>query len=133
MAFKHGKCHCIMAFMTTTLTLDKAGRVVLPKPIRDEMQLRAGDSLELESSEDRIVLRYLDECNGSMRGIAGILNEGRNVLGMMPHPERAADKLLGGTDGLVILRSLVENAPRRMSELPVSAVPESPVLTTAIA
>jgi AbrB family looped-hinge helix DNA binding protein len=43
--------------MTTTPTLDKAGRVVLPKPVRDEMQLRAGDSLELESSEDRIVLR----------------------------------------------------------------------------
>jgi AbrB family looped-hinge helix DNA binding protein len=43
--------------MTTTLTLDKAGRVVLPKPVRDEMQLRAGDSLELESSEDCIVLR----------------------------------------------------------------------------
>lgn len=46
-----------MAVMTTILTLDKAGRVVLPKPVRDEMQLRAGDSLELESSEDRIVLR----------------------------------------------------------------------------
>lgn len=43
--------------MTTTLTLDKAGRIVLPKPIRDEMQLRAGDSLEVESAEDRIVLR----------------------------------------------------------------------------
>jgi AbrB family looped-hinge helix DNA binding protein len=46
-----------MVSMTTTLTLDKAGRVVLPKPVRDEMQLRAGDSLELESSEDRIILR----------------------------------------------------------------------------
>ncbi len=46
-----------MVFMTTTLTLDKAGRVLLPKPVRDEMQLRAGDSLELENSEDRIVLR----------------------------------------------------------------------------
>jgi AbrB family looped-hinge helix DNA binding protein len=43
--------------MNTTLTMDKAGRVVLPKPVRDEMQLRPGDSLELESSEDRIVLR----------------------------------------------------------------------------
>ena len=43
--------------MTTTLTLDKAGRVVLPKLVRDELQLRAGDSLELERSEDRIVLR----------------------------------------------------------------------------
>lgn len=43
--------------MVTTLTLDKAGRVVIPKPVRDELQLGPGDSLELESSEDRIVLR----------------------------------------------------------------------------
>jgi AbrB family looped-hinge helix DNA binding protein len=43
--------------MITTLTLDKAGRVVLPKPVRDELQLGPGDSLELEISEDRIVLR----------------------------------------------------------------------------
>jgi len=43
--------------MNTTLTVDKAGRVVLPKPVRDELQLAAGDLLELESSEDQIVLR----------------------------------------------------------------------------
>ncbi len=43
--------------MNTTLTVDKAGRVVLPKPVREELQLSAGDSLELESSEDQIVLR----------------------------------------------------------------------------
>jgi AbrB family looped-hinge helix DNA binding protein len=43
--------------MTSRLTVDKAGRVVLPKPVRDELQLSPGDSLELESSEDRIVLR----------------------------------------------------------------------------
>jgi len=43
--------------MSTTITVDKAGRVVLPKPVRDELQLSPGDSLELESSEDRIVLR----------------------------------------------------------------------------
>ncbi len=43
--------------MNTTLTVDKAGRVVLPKPVREELQLGAGDSLELESSEDQIVLR----------------------------------------------------------------------------
>ena len=47
----------LKALMNTTLTVDKAGRVVLPKPVRDETQLRAGDSLELESSEDRIILR----------------------------------------------------------------------------
>jgi AbrB family looped-hinge helix DNA binding protein len=47
----------ITRFMTTTLTVDKAGRVVLPKPVRDELQLSAGDSLELDSSEGQIVLR----------------------------------------------------------------------------
>lgn len=60
---------------------------------------------ELEA-EDRIVFRYCDNPNGSMNNIAGILNRERNVLGMMPHPERAADPLVGGTDGLSILRSL---------------------------
>ena len=54
-----------------------------------------------------MALRYLDNPNGSQRNIAGILSEGRNVLGMMPHPERAADPLVGGTDGLTILTSLV--------------------------
>jgi len=43
--------------MITTLTIDKAGRIVLPKPVRDELQLSPGDSLEVESSEERVVLR----------------------------------------------------------------------------
>jgi AbrB family looped-hinge helix DNA binding protein len=43
--------------MTTTLTIDKAGRVVLPKPVRDALQISPGDSLELESSDDQIILR----------------------------------------------------------------------------
>lgn len=43
--------------MNTTITMDKAGRIVLPKPVRDELQLGPGDALEVESSEDRIVLR----------------------------------------------------------------------------
>jgi AbrB family looped-hinge helix DNA binding protein len=43
--------------MNATLTIDKAGRVVLPKPVRDALQISPGDSLELEASEDRIVLR----------------------------------------------------------------------------
>jgi len=57
--------------------------------------------------EDRVAFRYLDNPNGSQRDIAGILNAGRNVLGMMPHPERASDPLLGSTDGHLILGSLV--------------------------
>jgi AbrB family looped-hinge helix DNA binding protein len=43
--------------MVTTLTIDKAGRIVLPKPVRDELQLSPGDSLEVESSDDRVILR----------------------------------------------------------------------------
>jgi phosphoribosylformylglycinamidine synthase len=60
---------------------------------------------ELEA-EDRVAFRYLDNPNGSMRSIAGILSRERNVLGMMPHPERAADPLMGSSDGLVIFHSM---------------------------
>ena len=45
------------AIMVTTLTIDKAGRIVLPKPVRDELQLSPGDSLEVDSSEERVILR----------------------------------------------------------------------------
>ena len=57
----------------------------------------------------RVWLRYVDNPNGSLRDIAGICNEGRNVMGMMPHPERASDSLLGSTDGRVILESRVQS------------------------
>lgn len=60
-------------------------------------------------SEDRIVLRYRENVNGSLRNIAGIVNEQRNVMGLMPHPERAAEPLLGNTDGLTILNSLLSS------------------------
>jgi phosphoribosylformylglycinamidine synthase subunit PurQ / glutaminase len=62
------------------------------------------DQLE---AEDRVVFRYVQNPNGSLRDIAGICNAGRNVLGMMPHPERATDPLMGSTDGLVVFRSLL--------------------------
>jgi phosphoribosylformylglycinamidine synthase I len=58
--------------------------------------------------EDRIVLTYVDNPNGSVADIAGVCNEGRNVVGLMPHPERACNELLGSTDGAVLLCSLVD-------------------------
>ena len=67
---------------------------------------RTLDALE---AEDRVVLRYVDNPNGSLRDIAGICSERRNVMGMMPHPERASDALLGSTDGRVILESMVQS------------------------
>jgi phosphoribosylformylglycinamidine synthase len=57
--------------------------------------------------ENRIVLRYVDNPNGSVDDIAGVCNAGRNVVGLMPHPERATSELLGSTDGLALLRSIV--------------------------
>ncbi len=60
--------------------------------------------------EDRVVLRYVDNPNGSVDAIAGVCNEGRNVVGLMPHPERACHPLLGSTDGAVLVRSLLVSA-----------------------
>lgn len=58
-------------------------------------------------AEDRIAFRYLDNPNGSVGDIAGILNPGRNVLGMMPHPERASEALLGSEDGRRLFEGLL--------------------------
>ncbi|MCU1455431.1 MAG: hypothetical protein JWN46_3577 [Acidimicrobiales bacterium] len=65
--------------------------------------------------EDRIVLRYVRNPNGSMDDIAGITNGGRNVVGLMPHPERATSELLGSTDGLLLLQSLLQAASGRVA------------------
>src|SRR5256884_9479871 len=101
-----------MAFVVTTLTLDKTGRLVLPKPVRDELQLRPGDSLELESSEERIVLRPA-RGNARMRKKQGIwvLHGGApasSAAGAGSNPPRAA----GGAR-----RGLGTN-PRRTSSTP---------------
>jgi phosphoribosylformylglycinamidine synthase subunit PurQ / glutaminase len=58
-------------------------------------------------AEERVVLRYVDNPNGATDDIAGICSAGGNVVGLMPHPERASDPLLGSTDGLVLLRAFV--------------------------
>ncbi len=63
------------------------------------------DSLE---GEGRVAFRYADAVNGSRRDIAGILNAGGNVLGMMPHPERAVESAHGGTDGRALFESVIE-------------------------
>jgi phosphoribosylformylglycinamidine synthase len=63
-------------------------------------------------AEDRIVLRYVDNPNGSVDDIAGICNDKRNVVGMMPHPERAIHELLGSVDGVVLLQSMLKASAR---------------------
>ncbi len=69
-------------------------------------------TLDELDAEDRVLFRYLDNPNGSLRDIAGVLNRERNVMGMMPHPERAADPLMGSTDGLAVLSSVIRSAVR---------------------
>jgi phosphoribosylformylglycinamidine synthase len=62
----------------------------------------------LKGLEERgqVVLRYRDNPNGSMGDVAGLTNERGNVLGLMPHPERACDPALGGLDGRILLASI---------------------------
>jgi phosphoribosylformylglycinamidine synthase len=69
-------------------------------------------TLDRIEGEGRVAFRYGEDVNGSQRGIAGLLNETGNVLGMMPHPERAIEPELGGSDG----RALFESAVRGLAE-----------------
>lgn len=63
------------------------------------------DELDRIEKNGQVIFRYADNPNGSARDIAGICNEAGNVLGMMPHPERAIDPLHGGTDGINLFKS----------------------------
>jgi phosphoribosylformylglycinamidine synthase len=60
-----------------------------------------------EGAEPRIAFRYVDNPNGAWRDAAGVANEAGNVVGMMPHPERASESWLGSEDGLLVLASLI--------------------------
>jgi phosphoribosylformylglycinamidine synthase I len=95
----------------------RAGQIVTIPVAHGEGRYTADvDTLDRLEGEGRVVFRYVeaggDESapgnpNGSMRAIAGIVSAGGNVLGMMPHPERAVDPLLGGIDGLALFQSLL--------------------------
>jgi phosphoribosylformylglycinamidine synthase len=65
-------------------------------------------TLDRLEGEGRVMFRYQGNPNGSARDIAGILNEKRNVMGLMPHPERVVDPITGGTDGRALFESLIE-------------------------
>ncbi len=65
-------------------------------------------TLKRMQDNDQIAFRYRDNPNGSVDDIAGVVNEEGNVLGLMPHPERASEKVLGGTDGRRIFEAMVE-------------------------
>jgi phosphoribosylformylglycinamidine synthase len=109
MPIAHGE-GCYFADAPALDELERAGQVLFRYVDADGR--RAGDEADPANP------------NGSVRAIAGVLNARGNVAGLMPHPERAADAVLGSDDGLPILRSLVESAARAERGSPFAPLPE---------
>ena len=81
------------------------------------------DESELDSlrANGQIAFTYVDNPNGALADVAGVTNETGNVLGMMPHPERANELLLGSADGSIVFRSMLDHVESRRAELSSSA------------
>jgi len=89
----------------------EAGQTIrVPVAHHDGNYFADDETLDRLEGEGRVAFRYVQTCNGSRRDIAGVLNEGGNILGMMPHPERAVEPEHGSTDG----RGLFESAVRAL-------------------
>lgn len=82
--------------------------IVIPVAHHDGNYFADDGTLDRIEGEGRVAFRYLDNVNGSARSIAGVLGEAGNVLGMMPHPERAIEDAQGGSDGRVLFESAVK-------------------------
>ncbi len=102
----------------------KAQVLKIPIAHTDGNYFISDEGLERLKQNQQIVFRYCDENgkitkeanpNGSLYNIAGICNERRNVLGMMPHPERASEKVLGSEDGALLFRSITDFLDKRTS------------------
>jgi phosphoribosylformylglycinamidine synthase len=93
-----------------TRKYEKGQRVSFPVAHGEGNFVADAETLDRLEGEGRVVFRYAagENPNGSARDIAGILSEKRNVLGLMPHPERVVDSALGGTDGRAMFESLIE-------------------------
>ena len=91
---------------------DAGQEISIPVAHHDGNFFADNDTLDRIEGDGRVAFRYMENCNGSQRDIAGVLNAAGNVLGMMPHPERAIDPAHGGTDG----RALFEAAIRSLAD-----------------
>ena len=86
-----------------------AGQIIdIPVAHHDGNYFADDETLDMLEGEGRVAFRYVENCNGSQRDIAGVLNAEGNVLGMMPHPERAVDPAHGGTDGLALFENAIK-------------------------
>ncbi len=91
-----------------TSRYDSGESVIFPVAHHDGNYTADEETLDRLEGEGRVAFRYAEQVNGSARDIAGIINEGGNVLGMMPHPERAVEPAHGRTDGKRLFEGLVE-------------------------
>ncbi len=117
-----------------THALSASGPLRMPIAHGEGRFFADAETLDALEAEGRVLFRYVDEAgaaateddrganpNGSLRAIAGVMNAAGNVAGLMPHPERASEAVLGSDDGAGIIRSLVESAARAAgSEHPVA-------------
>jgi phosphoribosylformylglycinamidine synthase len=91
-----------------TSQYDSGETVLFPVAHHDGNYQADEATLDRLEGEGRVSFRYLDQVNGSARNIAGIINDEGNVLGMMPHPERALEPAHGNTDGRRLFEGLLE-------------------------
>jgi phosphoribosylformylglycinamidine synthase I len=87
---------------------EQGEKLLIPIAHHDGNYQADDDTLDRLEGEGRVIFRYGEDCNGSARSIAGILNANGNVLGMMPHPERAFEPAHGCTDGRRLFEGLIE-------------------------
>jgi phosphoribosylformylglycinamidine synthase len=91
-----------------TAGYEQGQRISFPVAHHDGNYFADADTLDRLEGEGRVALRYDEDINGSARRIAGVLNQAGNVLGMMPHPERAIEPEQGGSDGRVLFESALK-------------------------
>ena len=91
-----------------TANYSKFEKIKIPVAHHDGNYFLSEKQLGVLRDEDRVAFSYLNDLNGSVDGIAGVLSSNRRILGMMPHPERAMNLVTGSTDGQAFFRALVE-------------------------
>jgi phosphoribosylformylglycinamidine synthase I len=114
-------CADVTLTVDSTATLFTAGsapgdELVIPVKHGEGCWVADDDLFAQVVERAQVVLRYVDDVNGSRDRVAAVANEAGNVLGLMPHPEHAVDPLLGPTDGVPILEGLIESARERVAD-----------------
>ena len=91
-----------------TEKISKEKKIIkMPIAHKEGSYIATKETLKELENNDQIIFKYKNNPNGSISNIAGITNKKRNILGMMPHPERASDNLLGSNDGRLIFESII--------------------------